>query len=136
MANNLELDETVNAWAKIVLDIWEDKIMHFGAHNTFSLINSLYVHVQTAANGNPELVQFFFNFYGKFVDMGVGGGVPIDQVSYSKRKSKPWYSKVFYSQVLILNRILAEKYAHKGSLSIVENVNDNALRWEKSHVKV
>lgn len=136
MANNIELDETVHAWAKIVLQIWEDKIMHLGVHNTFSLVNSLYVHVQNAANGNPELVQFFFNFYGKFADMGVGGGVPLDQVSYSNRKPKPWYSKVFYSQVMQLSKILAEKYAIKGSLAIVENVNDNALRWEKSHVKV
>lgn len=125
MANNLELDETINAWAKIVLEIWIDKLMRFGVHNTFSLINSLYTHVQTAANGNPELVQFFFNFYGKFADIGVGKGVTSDQVTFSNRTPKPWKSKVFYSQVMQLSKILAEKYAIKGSVAIVDTINHN-----------
>lgn len=135
MADNLELNETVKAWAEIVLNIWEDKIMRFKLHDTFSLINSLYAHVQTAANGNPDLIIFFFNFYGRFGDMGVGKGVPISQVTFSNRTPKPWYNSAFYSQVLILNKILAEKYARKGSLSIVQNMYDNTLRHESQWVK-
>jgi hypothetical protein len=36
--------------------------------------------VQTQANGNPELIIFTFEYFGKFVDMGVGRGVKIVDV--------------------------------------------------------
>lgn len=136
MAENLELNETVKAWAEIVLDIWDDKIVKYQVMETVALANSLMHHVITSSNGNPELVQFFFNYYGKFVDMGVGKGTDLQHATFSNRKKKPWYSKPFYSQVLRLSQILAEKYAHKGAMAIVENVNDNALGWEKSWHKV
>ncbi len=136
MADNLELNETVKAWAEIVLEIWDDKIIKYQVMDTVSLANSLTHHVITAANGNPELVQFFFNYYGKFVDMGVGKGTDLQHASFTNRKKKPWYSKPFFSQVIKLSQILAGKYANKAAMAIVENVNDNALRWEKQWNKV
>lgn len=136
MAENLELNETVKAWAEIVLDIWDDKIVKYQVMETVALANSLMHHVITSSNGNPELVQFFFNYYGKFVDMGVGKGTDLQHATFSNRTKKPWYSKPFYSQVMRLGQILADKYAHKASMAIVENVNDNALVWEKSWSRV
>ena len=55
--------------------------------------------------------------------MGVGKGVTYDEVINSKRKPKKWYSKVIYSELKKLSEILAEKYAKKSELTIIESIN-------------
>ena len=63
--------------------------------------------------------------------MGVGKGVTLEMAGsvVSRRRPKPWYSKQFFAQVKKLSEILAAKYARKGVITIIENVDDNALRW-------
>lgn len=40
-----------------------------------------------------------------------------------ERVAKPWYSSVLFAEVQKLQGILAEKYAHKATLYIVENLD-------------
>lgn len=129
MANeNLILSETANAWAEIVLRVWEDKLTKLKVNHSYSLINSLMFHVVTAANGDPVMINFFFNYYGRFVDMGVGKGLPANGRSMVEftRRVKPWYSRTFYSQVIKLSEIYAQKYAQKASFVIVSSFEDRA----------
>ena len=122
--DNLIQSETANAWADIVLKIWEDKLTKLKVNTSYSLINSLMFHVVTAANGDPVMINFFFNYYGRFVDMGVGKGMPANgrgAVEF-KRKAKPWYNRAFYSQVMKLSELYSKKYAHKGALVIVDSI--------------
>jgi len=125
MAENTNIGITVEAWAKIVIERWEQKIERLKITRTGKLAGSLAQHVYTQANGNPEKIQFTFEYYGKFQDMGVGRGVKIAQVEGSNRKRKPWYSPVFFGQVKELSRILADKYAQKGQLSIVTSFKES-----------
>lgn len=138
MAENLVQSETVKAWAEITIRVWEDKVDKLHVYDTYRLINSFQLHTIASANGDISLIQFMFTWYGKFADMGVGKGTQIVDVGkpYSKRKPKKWYSPVFYSQVKRLGELLADKYSHRAAISIVENVDDNALKWDKSHSKV
>ena len=48
--------------------------------------------VYNAAGGNTEKISFFFNYYLYFVDMGVGGGQPIERVD---RSDKAKYNKLY-----------------------------------------
>jgi len=94
-------------------------------------LESFTAHVVTESNGDPRKIEFAFNYYGKFVEMGVGNGLSMDDLKSSittTRKPKEWYSKVFFSQVKKLGAILAEKYAKQTALLIVENMDDNALK--------
>ena len=120
--NNTNLSLTVEAWARIVIERWENKITRLRIHQSGDLAKSFAVHVFTQANGNPEKIEFAFNFYGKFADMGVGRGVPMDHVSTSKRHAKPWYSKTFFSQVKRLSEILSTKVSQRAQLTIITNV--------------
>jgi hypothetical protein len=86
-------------------------------------MNSFTATVQREANGNPYLIEFAFNYYGKFVDMGVGRGVKAGE-SGSKRSAKGWYSRTFFSQVQVLGDLLGRKYAEKGKMAIMENLAD------------
>ena len=138
MSENTNLGLTIEAWADIVIERWETKIERLRIGNTGNLAKSFYQHVQTQANGNPELIIFTFEYYGKFVDMGVGRGVPLSQVEFSYRRPKPWYSKVFFSQLEKLKDILADKYGQKAQFAIITNVekfNEEGSKLSDSHKK-
>ncbi len=139
MTENTDLNITVDAWADIVIDNWLDRISKLGIGYSSVLEQGIDVQVSKSSN-LPSKVEFTFPYYGKFVDMGVGKGVKLEDVKSGgsdyragvgghRRKPKGWYSKVFYSEVAKLTGILAEKYGKLGALTIVENVDDNALRW-------
>jgi hypothetical protein len=137
MSENLNMNETATAWAEIVLKIWEEQIKEYDAIYSWQLIDSLQQHVHLHANGNPSRIEFFYKYYGKFVDMGVGMGVNLQNqealllLEQTNRKAKPWFSQTFFYQVRVLGEILARKYAHKGAVSIVANMDDNAEKHEK-----
>lgn len=131
MAENLNINLTVQAWADIVITIWLNKIEQMRIQDTHQLADSFSNHVISHANGDVQRIEFAFNYYGKFVDMGVGRGFTIDEVNSpnNKRKPRPWYSRSFYSEVRKLSALLAQKYARKGALVVIENIDDNALKW-------
>lgn len=133
---NLNVNLTVQAWADIVIQIWLDKIERLKIQYSYQLADSFANHVISHSNGDVQRIEFAFNYYGKFVDMGVGKGVTLEDVSSSgtTRKPKPWYSRTFYAEVQKLGRLMAEKYARKGVLTIIENIDDNALKWTGQNV--
>jgi hypothetical protein len=139
MAENTNLGLTVEAWADIVIERWERKIDLLKIGRTGNLAKSFAQHVNTQANGDVDLVTFTFEYYGKYVDMGVGRGMTagsrndLGESFYSKRNDlgqlhthsrvkKPWYSKVFFSELIKLREILAQKYAYKAQMAIITEV--------------
>lgn len=132
MAENADIRLTLEAWAEIVIKNWLAKIDALGISDTYSLATSFIHHIISNAGGNVQRIEFAFNYYGKFVDMGVGKGVSLSDIGVmTKRKPKKWYSATFYAEFQKLIRILGEKYAIKGQITIIENIDDNALKWEK-----
>lgn len=127
---NENLKLSAEAWAKIVIKIWEDKIIKKNITSTGELLNSFVYHVYTNANGDPERILFAFNFYGKFVDMGVGNGVKQDELEslrsagLTRRRKKSWFSGTFDYQVEKLTDILEEKYGLKVASTITNALDD------------
>jgi len=139
MSNNTVLNETYKAWADIVLERWMKKMILLKIGRTDQLYNSLVYELFTEAGGNVAKIAFAFHYYGKFVDMGVGNGVSVGEVSLlsserrfrgsergNRRRPKKWYSTVFYTEAGKLRFLLAEKYAIKGALMIIENIDDRS----------
>lgn len=124
MAENLNLELTAQAWANIVIEKWERKIIQLKVQDTSALINSFEAAVRLEANGSPKLIEFAFLYYGKFADMGAGKGVNAGAHEGTNRSPKPWYSRTFFSQLQVLAEIMADKYAQKGAMAIVENLAD------------
>lgn len=116
-------------WAQITIELWQFKIAQFGliSRNRHysnpdeptpqSLIDSFTYHVSQQSGGDQALVSFAFNYYIHMLDMGVGKGVRLGDVS--NRKKYKVYSKPLYSQILRLTELLAEEYAAAGSFLIV-----------------
>ena len=126
MAQNININETLSAWAEIVIKNWRMKITELDIGVTHALYDSFQFEVISQSNGNPEKVDFLYEYYGRFVDMGVGRGVYVGNPGnvQTKRVAKPWYSKVMYSQTAKLAEILSEKYGIIGASVISENINN------------
>lgn len=137
------MHETAVAWADITITIFEEALEKLHANYSYQLTDSFIHHVHTAANGNPDRIDFAYKYYGKFVDMGVGGNIDLenrdDMVSagLTSRRQKPWFSKNFFYQVRKLGELFSQKYAQKAAYTIVANVTSydesgNAITSEKS----
>jgi hypothetical protein len=143
---NLDLNKTVEAWADILIGQWYNRLSKFGIGYTFELENSIFFSIDHGSDGLPNAVRMRFAYYGKFVDMGVGAGLIFEDVKLNSqeqrigkgnyRRPKPWYSKVFYSEVFKLSEILAKKYNRKGMMTIVENFDDHVLMHGKRHIQI
>jgi len=138
----LTIGLVASEWGRIVLERFERQMEALGVGYSFQLQDSL--ELQLIGDGmNLREVQFMFNYYGKFVDMGVSRGIDLSEVKAlstdrrlggneigNRRKPKKWYSPVFYSEVEKLKYILAENFAKRAAISITENINDNAQKWD------
>jgi hypothetical protein len=128
MAEQNSISLSVEAWAIIVIKRWESKISQLGIGSTGALAKSFLQHVFSQASGDPEKIDFTFNDYGKFVDMGVGKGVTISQRGIGTRTAKPWYSVTFYSEVKRLGEILSQKYAYQAQTSILNQIENDGTK--------
>lgn len=122
-----------NAWAKIVIQIWKQRMIkerigfydrkYTPAHTL--LMESFVHHVNTQSNGDVQFIEFMFNLYGRFVDMGVGRNTPIGNSGNLgqplKRKRKPWYSAAWFLEVKKLQEYLGNTEIPNITLRIIEN---------------
>ena len=141
MSDNLNMNQTAEAWADIMITIFEESLEKLRANYSYQLTDSFVHHVHTQSNGNPNMIDFAYKYYGKFTDMGVGGSVNLEnrddmvKAGLTTRRQKRWFSKNFFYQVRVLGEIFAKKYSQKSAMLIVTNIDDNAerheSRWEK-----
>jgi len=139
MNSSFEINSTISEWADMVIEIWINQIIQLGINNASAHASSFEWHAYNASGGDISKLTFVFAYFLKFTDMGVGRGVSLSNkknLNINKRKEKPWYSKTFLLEVKKLQNILTVKYAKVGALTIIENLDDNALKWDKSAIKI
>lgn len=83
--------------------------------------------------------QVRFNFYGRFVDMGVGRGLTLVEAQTGRaltssrnpgriaRKPKPWFTNVMAAERHRLTEVFAERIAEKMQESIMNCLPDGEL---------
>ena len=119
---------SVTQWAQITVERWEEKITQLNIGDSNALINSFTNEVITGSNGDPELIKFTFEYYGRMVDMGVGRGVKAsDRGSVdTRRQPKPWYNKTFAREMHKLAESLAKTYGMKAVTLITTEINNES----------
>lgn len=100
------------AWAKMMVDIWQERARGYGVH-VGELMNSFTDDVVRASNGEVDKITHAFNHYGRFVDMGVGRGVPLERVGDTSRKAKPFYSETYFRSIQVLTYKMSELYGEE-----------------------
>lgn len=120
--------DTVEAWAEIVTNIWYDKLNRLGVGLSGELFDSIEFNIMQDSKGNVDKVEFFFHYYGRFVDMGVYGG--------GERKAKLWFSKVYYSQFMKLQEILSEKIGKKAKIVMFNALSTDNINSTRENTKI
>lgn len=134
MTGTNDLGELAQGWSEVVLKILKLKIVKLNIKNSGDLYESLKFNI--SGQGIGIQIQFSYNLYGKYVDMGVGkemtrgnsGNVKTD------RKRKEWFSRIFYAQVMTLSELAKKEYgkaAQQRIITTIQPINDlkyNAYR--------
>jgi hypothetical protein len=135
-AFELKRHELIQAWAKYTIERLQRSIDKKKVIDTGSLRYSLLYHLLAGPNGEISNIQLTFNYYGKFVDMGVGKGQKIESVKGNRdlislaghgRRPKVWFSKTFYSEVTELRDLLLQNYGEEGAQIIKETISQTIL---------
>jgi len=63
--------EIAQAWAKITIIKWKKKLTINKVGNSGALLQSFQYNVLASAQGNVLKITLLFEYYGRFVDMGV-----------------------------------------------------------------
>ncbi len=113
------------ALAPITVKLWRKNLsrMKIGKRSSGELFRSFQYKVIGSAGGDIQRIEFAFNYYGKFVDMGVGRGTRLGDTPMSGTKRrfagkflgagrvpKKWYSKTFFAESQRLAEILQKEF--------------------------
>lgn len=125
METQKDIAGVINGWAEVVIDRFHEAMDKYDIGKLDGPLWSSFAYELKLAGGNVDEVVFKFLKYGRFVDMGVGRGVPMGgrgtaafaksrnekgQLHRYGRKRKPWYSKTKTREIGILRTILVRDY--------------------------
>lgn len=124
-----ERRQLIEDWARYTAERLQKSITRKKIGSSGALAYSQLYELSAAAGGDIGSVKHSFNYYGKFVDMGVGRGQKIESVKgngevwqRAGRKAKKWFSPTYYGQVSELRNLLAIKYGEQAANLIKENI--------------
>lgn len=127
-------------WLRITLERFQKAMDKTGvSKERKGLFDSFVSSVEKGGDAMVKRALIHFRFYGRFVDMGVGRGVPIGsqkaKVDFLKsrnskgqlhkygRKPKKWYSRTLAGQTKKLSELLQTHYAI-GAIQVIEGSLD------------
>ncbi len=126
-----EQNEIVESWARYTANDLMKSIRKRGIGYSNALYNSIRHKLITGVTGDFK-VQHTYNYYGKFVDMGVGRGQRISDVKGNAdlrgivgggRRPKKWLSKTYYGEVSTLTSILQKHGVESAQSLVVSELN-------------
>lgn len=120
----MDLQQTTELWAQKTIEIWFDRMSALGVHNASQHAASFGHHIHTASGGDPSKIEFTFQYFLKFTDMGVGRGVTVSGRSQAntRRIKKQWYNKTFLLEARKLASILSVYYCRKAAVTITDAI--------------
>jgi len=128
----LERIQLCEDWAKYTAQRLQKSIARFKIGASGSLNYSILYQLMGISGGDVGSIKHEFNYYGKFVDMGVGRGTKIESVMGNadiisliggkSRRPKRWLSKTYYAEVAELSSLLSAKYGDQYTNIIKEQI--------------
>jgi len=113
-------EKYLEAWAKMMITIWQEKIMTLNIRNTGDLLKSLDKELVPGAGGDTVKIVFTYMYYGRMVDMGVRCGI---KQGDQRVMRKAWYNKPFYHSVKVLTETTAKLYGEEFKIMMHETLN-------------
>ncbi len=125
------LVNTMRYFVKFSAEKLQKSIWRLGVRHSGDLYESMRTSVTTGSSKTSGTISF--NWYGRFVDMGVGNGLTLIEKQTGRalttnrnpsritRKPKPWLTDVWPGQVHRMSEILARDIA----IATLENIKQN-----------
>lgn len=115
-----------------------------GTDNIPDLKNSMKYRLYLDSNRRINRITLEYDFVGLFIDLGVGRGVPLDDIGYQKigrtllgrkvkqRRAKRWYLKTIHGQTIRLMNIVSAQRGHEFTVMV-----DSALHnFKKININI
>ncbi len=124
MSDTVNYQQTIDAFSKIVIEKWRQRMITagVGVHPTYTSSRKGY-NSFSFRSGNKR-IDFSFLQYLHYVDRGVGRevykGNSGDLGFRPKRQLKKWYYAVFMSQARALERIMNKKFGMQAQVFVSE----------------
>ena len=121
-----DLQQYLQAWASMMITIWEEKLIMLDVNDTWELYNSLISHILVHSGGDGAKIEFAFHKYGIYVNEGVGGEMYFDNPGMvdTNRTEKPWFDQGFFKSIYALRRDVAKIYGEIAAHNIVFNLKN------------
>ena len=123
-----DMKPEVEAWAEAVVEEWRKKVDALNIVGKGDLRKSFDKEVHWHAGGDIQKIDFMFEYYGRFVDWGVGNGVNLDNreamISAGRtiRRPRKWYTSTFYKEVANLRRKISERTGQHITLILLNGI--------------
>jgi hypothetical protein len=126
----LERNKIIEDWARITAIRLQKSLTKKHIGHSGSLAYFMH-YVVAGMGGDIDRTKHEFNYYGRFVDMGVGKGQKIESVKGNadliefggqKRRPKKWLGKTTYAEIVTLKELLASKYGEDAANIIKQNI--------------
>lgn len=125
-----------DAWAKMMVSIWREKIERLHVIDTYKLHQEITENV-TSSGGELSTIQHKFMEYGIYQDCGTGNGYKkgnsgnlefldpaLRDSRYQQRRPREWFSRAYFASVMVLKEQMAYMYGEEFCGLLVDKIEE------------
>lgn len=124
-----------DAWAKMMVDIWREKIERLHVIDTYRLHQDMNENLTTSGS-EISVIQHKFMEYGIYQDCGTGNGYskgnggnlefldPTNENGQKHRKPREWFSRAYFASVMVLKEEMAYMYGEEFTGLLVDKIEE------------
>ena len=124
-----------DAWAKMMVEIWREKIERLHVIDTYRLHQDMNENLTSSGN-ELTIIQHKFMEYGIYQDVGTGNGYSkgnggnlefLDSANdngQKHRKPREWFSRAYFASVMVLKEEMAYMYGEEFTGLLVDKIEE------------
>lgn len=124
-----------DAWSKMMVDIWREKIERLHVIDTYRLHQDMNENLTTSGS-EISVIQHKFMEYGIYQDVGTGNGYskgnggnlefldPANDKGQKHRKPREWFSRAYFASVMVLKEEMAYMYGEEFTGLLVDKIEE------------
>ncbi|MBQ8770447.1 MAG: hypothetical protein IJZ60_04730 [Bacteroides sp.] len=124
-----------DAWAKMMVSIWREKIERLHVIDTYRLHQDMNESLTTSGS-ELSIIQHKFMEYGIYQDVGTGNGYskgnggylefldPANDNGQKHRQPREWFSRAYFASVMVLKEEMAYMYGEEFTGLLVEKIEE------------
>ena len=124
-----------DAWSKMMVDIWREKIERLHVIDTYRLHQDMNENLTTSGS-EISVIQHKFMEDGIYQDVGTGNGYskgnggnlefldPVNDNGQKHRKPREWFSRAYFASVMVLKEEMAYMYGEEFTGLLVDKIEE------------